>query len=265
VNTHPGLHCRHQARASNQRATQAMRLRVVPRKSSPPPPISRCTILDKSQRLHALGDCGRISATIRDAFAKAHETRHGQTLAEDHRHADCPNTSRATHERGRGRKLGDDQVIRTRQDPSIPMHPEALNCKDRFHWTSRRSNYAVRDEEVVGSNPATPTVEQQVRGPVREIGSGPFPVDTRKMPAASTEPWRTLAEALPSGVRGCAASPWREYRPFTTQSSCRRFDSHPAPRALDQRFRLTAPMPHAKQRSASPAHASLAQAQPERA
>jgi len=62
-----------------------------------------------------------------------------------------------------GRNLGDDQGIRTRQDPSIPTRPEALSCRDWFHWTSRRPIDAVRDEEVVGSNPATPTY-MQVRG-----------------------------------------------------------------------------------------------------
>ncbi|GAA4048845.1 hypothetical protein GCM10022233_18850 [Streptomyces shaanxiensis] len=31
----------------------------------------------------------------------------------------------------------------------------------------------IRDEEVVGSNPATPTVEYQVRGPIRPTDQAP--------------------------------------------------------------------------------------------
>jgi hypothetical protein len=40
-----------------------------------------------------------------------------------------------------------------------------------------------RDEEVVGSNPATPTVEQQVRGPFREIGRALFHAKSVKSPS----------------------------------------------------------------------------------
>ncbi len=41
----------------------------------------------------------------------------------------------------------------------------------------------------------------QVRGPVREIGSGPLIVSVRKSSVFLTEPWRTLAEALPCDVQ----------------------------------------------------------------
>jgi hypothetical protein len=40
----------------------------------------------------------------------------------------------------------------------------------------------LRDEEVVGSNPATPTVEQQVRGP-SEKSEGPSRVKVAKSPS----------------------------------------------------------------------------------
>jgi hypothetical protein len=36
----------------------------------------------------------------------------------------------------------------------------------------KRAGVVVRDEEVVGSNPATPTVLQQVEDPDREFRSG---------------------------------------------------------------------------------------------
>jgi hypothetical protein len=80
------------------------------------------------------------------------------------------------------------------------MHPEALSCRDWFHWTSRRSIYPVRDEEVVGSNPATPTVCMQV--------SGRFPI-------SEDGHWRALARAIPADLTVSQSKPVRLIQPYT--------------------------------------------------
>ena len=117
-----------------------------------------------------------------------------------------------------GRKLGDDQGIRTHQDPSIPMRPEALSCRDWFHSTSRRSVNAVRDEEVVGSNPATPTIESAGQRPRSPIGTWPLwcELPTHRLPAkvswfqTPSPPENQRARGLDSGLWPSSAGFWEK-------------------------------------------------------
>jgi hypothetical protein len=48
-----------------------------------------------------------------------------------------------------------------------PPHTHGLNCKDAIRVRSGSCPDLIRDEEVVGSNPATPTVKYQVKGLIR--------------------------------------------------------------------------------------------------
>jgi hypothetical protein len=61
-----------------------------------------------------------------------------------------------------GRNLGDDLLPAPSPDIARPTQTDALTCSDAASSTYRSCSDLIRDEEVVGSNPATPTL---VRGP----------------------------------------------------------------------------------------------------
>jgi len=75
--------------------------------------------------------------------------------------------------RGSGRKLGDDLVGDRRPDPRRPTHTNAVTCGFTETGRSAGRPFLVRDEEAVGSNPATPTGNTAGQGPFHHRREGP--------------------------------------------------------------------------------------------
>jgi hypothetical protein len=57
-----------------------------------------------------------------------------------------------------GRDLGDDLACMRSGKPATPTHTNAVTCASLVRRRSDNGSDLVRDEEAVGSNPATPTI-----------------------------------------------------------------------------------------------------------
>jgi hypothetical protein len=71
------------------------------------------------------------------------------------------------------RNPGDDLEMAAPAYHRKPTHSDTLTCIFRVIPRLAIFQSLIRDEEVVGSNPATPTVKYQVRGLIRNAGRAP--------------------------------------------------------------------------------------------
>jgi hypothetical protein len=77
-----------------------------------------------------------------------------------------------THRLG-GRNLGEKPPRRSVMSRRKPTHTNALTCTFEHMSWSRTYPYLIRDEEAVGSNPATPTPENAAQGRFPVTGHRP--------------------------------------------------------------------------------------------
>jgi hypothetical protein len=63
-----------------------------------------------------------------------------------------------------GRILGDDLDGEAHRNQPLPTQPNHVSRHNSLECRPEHSPDLVRDEEAVGSNPATPTTKAQVRG-----------------------------------------------------------------------------------------------------
>jgi hypothetical protein len=75
--------------------------------------------------------------------------------------------------------------VRITTDGGEPSDQELISLGLRQE-SLRKAILIFRDEEVVGSNPATPTVEQQVNGRFSSLENGCWHACARAMPAELT-------------------------------------------------------------------------------
>jgi hypothetical protein len=72
-----------------------------------------------------------------------------------------------------GSRLGANLLPSSLPYPPTPTETTHLTCANAILAGQTSSRPLVRDEEVVGSNPATPTAKYQVRGLIRTADQAP--------------------------------------------------------------------------------------------